>query len=131
MHPPATDGYMYVCGDSTGGAGPRYECAFEGSGAMDQPTFEDHMFSEFSKDRQVQVVVGAGGELQYREDLPVYAGNEQKRKEEPLLLQAVETVPTSHAQHPPPPPPPSTSKKSDKKKSENNGIKKKKTRYVI
>lgn len=130
-HPPAADGYMYVIGDSAGSAGPRYECAFEGGGGMEQPTFEEHMFSEFGKERQVQVVVGASGELQYRDDLPVFAGGEQKRKEEPLLLQAVESAPTSHAQHaPPPPPPPTTSKKSDKKKSDNNGIKKKKTRYV-
>ncbi|XP_050354556.1 homeobox protein OTX1 B-like [Nymphalis io] len=123
---------MYVCGDSAGGAGPRYECAFEGGGGMEQPTFEEHMFNEFGKDRQVQVVVGAGGELQYRDDLPVFAGSEQKRKEEPLLLQAVEAAPASHAQHPPPPPPPpTTSKKSDKKKSDNNGIKKKKTRTTF
>ncbi|XP_045508355.1 homeobox protein OTX1 B-like [Colias croceus] len=122
---------MYVCGDPAGSAGPRYECSFEPApGSMDQPTFEEHMFSEFGKDRQVQVVVGAGGELQYREELPVFASSaDQKRKDEPLLLQQVE-APTQHAAHPPPPPPPTT-KKSDKKKSENNGIKKKKTRTTF
>ncbi|CAK1548584.1 unnamed protein product [Leptosia nina] len=123
-HAPAAEGYMYVCGDN---AGPRYEC-FEPAPSMEQPTFEEHMFGEFGKDRQVQVVVGAGGELQYREELPVFS-SEQKRKEEPLLLQQVD-APAQHATHPPPPPPPAT-KKSEKKKSENNGIKKKKTRTTF
>ncbi|CAG5018260.1 unnamed protein product [Parnassius apollo] len=133
-HPPAAEGYMYVCGDSANGAGARYECAFEaaGGGGMEQPTFEEHMFSDFGKERHVQVVVGAGGELQYRDELPVFAAsNDQKRKEEPLLLQPVETAPPQHtSQHPPPPPQP-TSKKSDKKKNDNNGIKKKKTRTTF
>lgn len=125
-HPPPTDGYMYVCGDSAGAAA-RYECAFDSGGApMDQPTFEEHMFTEFGKERHVQVVVGATGELQYRDEMPVFAsGGEPKRKEEPLMLQAVEST---AAAHPPPPPPPTTTKKSDKKKNDNNGIKKKKTR---
>ncbi|XP_023934430.2 homeobox protein aristaless-like 3 [Bicyclus anynana] len=113
---------MYVCGD---GAGPRYECAFDG-GAMEQPTFEEHMFGEFGKERQVQVVVGAGGELQYRDELPVFAPD--KRKDEPLLLQAVDAPPLAT---PHPPPTTTTSKKSDKKKGDNNGIKKKKTRTTF
>ncbi|KAJ0181159.1 hypothetical protein K1T71_003244 [Dendrolimus kikuchii] len=121
---------MYVCGDSSAGPGARYECAFEpGAPPMDQPTFEEHMFGEFGKDRHVQVVVGAVGELQYRDELPVFsASGEQKRKEEPLMLQTVESTPASH---PPPPPPPTTTKKSEKKKSDNNGIKKKKTRTTF
>lgn len=129
-HAPAADHYMYVCGEA-GGAGPRYECAFDG-GPMEQPPFEEHMFGEFGKERHVQVVVGAGGELQYRDDLPVFATTppnapsaDVKRKDEPLLL------PPDGA--PPPPPahsstPTTSSKKSDKKKNDNNGIKKKKTR---
>lgn len=133
-HPPAAEGYMYVCGDSAGGA--RYECAFEPAGGpgMDQPTFEEHMFGDFGKERHVQVVVGAGGELQYRDDLPVFtASSDQKRKEEPLLLQAVDGAQPQHSAHPPPhpqppPPPPPATKKSEKKKGDNNGIKKKKTR---
>lgn len=124
-HPPSADGYMYVCGEQAGGPGARYECAFEpGPGSMDQPPYEEHMFGEFGKDRHVQVVVGSVGELQFRDDLPVFAAND-KRKDETLLLQSVEAPPP----HPPPPPPP-TSKKSEKKKSDNNGIKKKKTRLV-
>lgn len=120
-HPPPA-GYMYVCGEPSGpgvgvGGSARYECAFEPS-AMDQPPFEDHMFGDY-KDRHVQVVVG---DLQFRDDLPVFAND--KRKDEPLLLQSVEAPPP----HPPPPPPPTT-KKSEKKKSDNNGIKKKKTRF--
>lgn len=110
---------MYVCGDAA-----RYECAFEAAAGMDQPAFEEHMFGEFGKERHVQVVVGAAGELQYRDELPAFPGGDHKRKEEPLLLQAVDAAP---AAHPPPPPPPAT-KKSEKKKNENNGIKKKKTR---
>ncbi|KPJ13549.1 Homeobox protein aristaless-like 4 [Papilio machaon] len=128
---------MYVCGDSAGGA--RYECAFEPSGGpgMDQPTFEEHMFGDFSKERHVQVVVGAGGELQYRDELPVFAAaSDQKRKEEPLLLQAVDGAQPQHSAHPPPhpqppPPPPPATKKSEKKKGDNNGIKKKKTRTTF
>ncbi|XP_047523467.1 retinal homeobox protein Rx1-like [Pieris napi] len=108
---------MYVCGDS----GPRYECSFEPAPSMEQPTFEEHMFGEFGKDR-VQVVVGSSGEL-YREELPVFPG-EQKRKEEPILLQQVD-APQQHTAHPPP------TKKSEKKKGENNGIKKKKTRTTF
>lgn len=92
---------------------------------MEQPTFEEHMFSEFGKDRHVQVVVGEAGELQYRDEMPVFAGTDHKRKEEPLLLQTVESAPIPH---PPPPPPPTSTKKSEKKKNDNNGIKKKKTR---
>lgn len=114
-HPPA---FMYVC--EAGSQAARYEC-FEPPIAMDQPPFEDHMFADFPKDRHVQVVVGSVGELQFRDDLPVFAND--KRKEEPLLLQSVEAQ-SSH----PPPPPPQPSKKSEKKKSDNNGIKKKKTR---
>lgn len=125
-HPPPPEGYMYVCGDSASGPGARYECAFDAAGGgMDQPTFEEHMFGEFGKDRHVQVVVGAAGELQYRDEIPVFTSGEQKRKEEPLMLQPVESTATAH---PPPPPPPTTTKKSDKKKNDNNGIKKKKTR---
>lgn len=125
--PPPAESYMYVCGDSSTGPGARYECAFEpGAPSMDQPTFEEHMFGEFGKERHVQVVVGAVGELQYRDELPVFSANgEQKRKEEPLMLQTVESTPVAH---PPPPPATTTTKKSDKKKSDNNGIKKKKTR---
>ncbi|XP_061713061.1 retinal homeobox protein Rx-like [Cydia pomonella] len=123
---------MYVCGDSA-----RYECAFEPGGAMEQPSFEEHMFGEFGKERHVQVVVGAGGELQYRDELPVFG--EPKRKDEPLLLQGSEhapqhPLPLPHppAPAPPPPPAPSTAtKKSDKKKNDNNGIKKKKTRTTF
>lgn len=129
-HPPPA-GFMYVCGEqaSAGAGGPggpgvaRYECSFEPGVSMDQPPFEEHMFGEYGKDRHVQVVVGSVGELQFRDDLPVFASD--KRKDETLLLQSVEA--TSHA--PPPPPPPS--KKSEKKKNDNNGIKKKKTRLVI
>ncbi|XP_028165749.1 homeobox protein aristaless-like 3 [Ostrinia furnacalis] len=118
---------MYVCGDGAG-PGARYDCAFDGP-PMDQPPFEDHMFGEFGKDRHVQVVVGAAGELQYRDEIPVFASAaEQKRKEEPLMLQPVEST---AAPHPPPPPPPTTTKKSDKKKGDNNGIKKKKTRTTF
>lgn len=126
-HPPPPDGFMYVCGDGAG-AGARYECAFEpGPGGMEQPTFEEHMFSDFGKDRHVQVVVGTVGELQYRDDLPVFStSSDQKRKDEPMLLQPVDSAP---APHPPAPPPPAPSKKSEKKKNDNNGIKKKKTRY--
>ncbi|KAI5632520.1 homeobox domain-containing protein [Phthorimaea operculella] len=95
-----------------------------------EPPFEDHMFGEFGKERHVQVVVGAGGELQYRDDMPVFAPPPpDKRKEEPLLL-----APAEHAQHQPPPPPPpapAPAKKSDKKKGDNNGIKKKKTRTTF
>lgn len=122
--PPAADGYMYVCGDAAPGA--RYECAFDQAQPMEHPAFDDHMFGEYAKERHVQVVVGDVADLQYRDELPVFAaGGDPKRKEEPLLLQAVESSP---APHPPPPPAPTTSKKSDKKKSDNNGIKKKKTR---
>lgn len=116
-HPPPA-GYMYVCGEPAGAAA-RYDCAYEP--AMDHPPFDDHMFADF-KDRHVQVVVG---DLQFRDDLPVFPND--KRKDEPLMLQAVEAPPT----HPPPPPPPATTKKSEKKKSDNNGIKKKKTRFDI
>ncbi|XP_049887305.1 retinal homeobox protein Rx2-like [Pectinophora gossypiella] len=111
---------MYVCE-------PRYEGAFEpgGGGGMEQP-FEEHMFGEFGKERHVQVVVGAGGELHYREELayapPPPPPPPDKRKDEPLLL------PPDHA---PPPPPTTTTKKSDKKKNDNNGIKKKKTRTTF
>uniref|UniRef100_A0A2A4JEM5 Homeobox domain-containing protein n=1 Tax=Heliothis virescens TaxID=7102 RepID=A0A2A4JEM5_HELVI len=116
---------MYVCEGA--GAGPRYEC-FEPGQHMEQPPFEEHMFGEFGKERHVQVVVGEIGEL-YRDELPVFAPPaDHKRKEEPMLLQAVESSPAPHA---PPPPPPPTSKKSDKKKSDNNGIKKKKTRTTF
>ncbi|XP_059049026.1 homeobox protein aristaless-like [Achroia grisella] len=119
---------MYVCGDSAAGAGTRYECTFEPGGSMEQPTFEEHMFSEFGKERHVQVVVGAVGDLQYRDELPVFTGGtEQKRKEEPLMLQQVDSAPAPH----PPPPPAPTTKKSEKKKSDNNGIKKKKTRTTF
>lgn len=122
--PPAADGYMYVCEGP--GAAPRYECAFEPAPHMEQGPFDDHMFGEFGKERHVAVVVGDIGEL-YRDELPAFApAADHKRKDEPLLLQAVEAAPAAH----PPPPPPATSKKSDKKKSDNNGIKKKKTRLV-
>lgn len=121
--PPASDGYMYVCGDAGGGA--RYECAYEPNttGTMDQPPFEEHMFAEFGKDRHVHVLVGSsGGELSYREEIHY----PDKRKEEPLLLQPSD-------QQPAPPQTPTTTtttttKKSEKKKNDNNGIKKKKTR---
>lgn len=126
-HAPAADGYMYVCGEAGGaGAGARYECAFEPAAGGLEPAFEEHMFGEFGKERHVQVVVGAGGELQYRDDLPVFQAPDSKRKDEPLMLQQVDSAPS----HPPPPPPPTTSKKSEKKKNDNNGVKKKKTRYV-
>lgn len=123
--PPAADGYMYVCEGP--GAAPRYECAFEPAPHMEQGPFDDHMFGEFGKERHVAVVVGDIGEL-YRDELPAFApaAADHKRKDEPLLLQAVDAAPAPH----PPPPPPTTSKKSDKKKSDNNGIKKKKTRSV-
>ncbi|KAL4709180.1 hypothetical protein ACJJTC_008108 [Scirpophaga incertulas] len=117
---------MYVCGDGSA-AGGRYECAFEPAAAIDQPSFEDHMFNDFGKERHVQVVVGAGGEL-YREEIPVFAGD-QKRKEEPLMMQPTES--TAQPSHPPPAPQSTTTKKSDKKKSDNNGIKKKKTRTTF
>ncbi|GBP21341.1 hypothetical protein EVAR_11939_1 [Eumeta japonica] len=129
-HQPAADTYMYVCGE--GAPGPRFECfeAGAGSGVGAMEHFEDHMFQEFGKERHVQVVVGAGGELQYRDELPAYGEahphTPPKRKDEPILLQSVESAPASV---PPPPPPPAPSKKSDKKKNDNNGIKKKKTRY--
>lgn len=130
--PPATD-YMYVCGE-----GARYECAFDQPHAtMDHPPFEEHMFAEFGKERHVQLVVGAGGELQYREDMfppppppPPPADAKRQDGKDSLMLQASAT----DATHPPPPPPATTTttttttKKSDKKKSDNNGIKKKKTR---
>ncbi|XP_004928511.1 retinal homeobox protein Rx3 [Bombyx mori] len=120
---------MYVCGDGALGPAARYECAFEQAPAsMEQPPFDEQMFTDFGKDRHVQVVVGSVGELQYRDDMPVYSGGpDQKRKEEPLLLQTVDSSPATH----PPPPPPPTSKKSDKKKNDNNGIKKKKTRTTF
>lgn len=125
--PPAADGYMYVCEGA--GAGSRYECAFEPGHHMEQPPFDDHMFGEFGKEHHVQVVVGEISEL-YRDERPVAfaPASDQKRKEEPLLLQAVDSSP---ATHPPPPPPPTSTKKSDKKKSDNNGIKKKKTRTTF
>ncbi|XP_050673700.1 homeobox protein OTX1 B-like [Leptidea sinapis] len=121
---------MFVCGDAAG-APARYQCTFEPSSAsMEQPTFEEHMFNEFGKERQVQVVVGAGGELQYREEVPVYQSQEPKRKEEALLLQQVDNAAPQHVAHAQPPPT-TTSKKSEKKKSDNNGIKKKKTRTTF
>ncbi|KAJ8734757.1 hypothetical protein PYW08_014007 [Mythimna loreyi] len=114
---------MFVC-EAPGAAAARYDCAFEPP-HMDQAPFDDHMFGEFGKERHVTVVVGDIGEL-YRDELPFAPAAEHKRKEEPLLLQAVEPAP--HTPHPPPPPP---AKKSDKKKSDNNGIKKKKTRTTF
>ncbi|XP_073943511.1 homeobox domain-containing protein reversed polarity [Choristoneura fumiferana] len=109
---------MFVC-EGAGAGSARYECSYEG--APMEPPFEEHMFGEFGKERHVQVVVGAGGELQYRDELPF---GEPKRKEEPLLL------PPAEAHAPPPAPAPAT-KKSDKKKNDNNGIKKKKTRTTF
>ncbi|XP_041974480.1 homeobox protein prophet of Pit-1 [Aricia agestis] len=111
---------MYVCGDGAG-PGPRYEC-FEGAG-LEQPTFEEHMFAEFGKERAVQVVVGDV----YREDLPPPCFPDPKRKDEPLLLAADAAPPAPQ----PPPQAQTTSKKSDKKKNDNNGIKKKKTRTTF
>lgn len=123
---PAADAFMYVCGDGGGGPAPRYECFEPAAAPLDQP-FDEHMFAEFGKERQVQVVLGASGELHYREELPYHAPDKRK---EPMLLPPGEPSPA------PPPPAPvtqpttttTTAKKSDKKKNDNNGIKKKKTR---
>lgn len=111
---------MYVCGD--GGAGARFECAFEPASGPDQ-AFEEQVFQEFGKERHAQLV--ASGELAYRELPSFHESPAQptslKRKDEPLLL-ATEPAPPAPPVHPAP------SKKSEKKKNDNNGIKKKKTR---